>query len=269
MSTDDQNDPLDQNYSPDRLFYSLGRMLSVDDFRLEQTYHRGRLARALAYLHGSGTVAGLKVDYKGPIGPDEEITVAAGMAIDRLGRIIEVPRQACIRLDRWYRAQTVDKPSTDRLTSGFHGTAVIVDVFITFVACERGKTPAFAAGPFDATDAISPSTIRDGYRLDLVIRTEASLPTPGKPWGTLPAGADIKALNDAVLAGWHEGTEGHTTDVQENLSVFLARVSIPATAGSPPVRSRQLNQDTDIDNYIRPFLYTPEALARVGTILKG
>jgi hypothetical protein len=255
-------------------------MLSVDDFSLEQAYHRGRLARALAYLDGSGTVAGLEVKYQGPVGPEEEIQVTAGMAIDRLGRMIEVPRQACIRLDRWYQAQTVDKPSTDRLTSGFHSAAVVVDVFVTFVPCEREKTPAFANGPFDATDATSPSKIRDGYRLDLVIRTENPQPIPEKPWETLAAGTDIKVLNQAVLAAWHEGTEardanGHLkplrehADGQDTLAVFLARVQIPATAGSPPARSGPLQPDKHIDNNLRPFLYTPAALARFGGILKG
>jgi hypothetical protein len=39
---------------------------------------------------------------------------------------------------------------------------VIADVFLNFVVCERGKTPAFASGPFDALDAIAPSRLRDG-----------------------------------------------------------------------------------------------------------
>src|SRR2546427_3788900 len=80
MSVNNESEPLDQNYSPDRVFYAFGRMLSVQDFDDEQTYHRGRLARAMAYLEGSGTVAGLKVLYQGPVGPDEEIEVTAGMA---------------------------------------------------------------------------------------------------------------------------------------------------------------------------------------------
>src|SRR5207244_10116355 len=65
MSVNNESEPLDQNYSPDRVFYAFGRMLSVQDFDDEQTYHRGRLARAMAYLEGSGTVAGLKVLYQG------------------------------------------------------------------------------------------------------------------------------------------------------------------------------------------------------------
>ena len=55
------DDPLAGVLAPDRVFYAEGVLLSAADFEAEQAYHRGRLARALAALHGSGTVAGLRV----------------------------------------------------------------------------------------------------------------------------------------------------------------------------------------------------------------
>jgi hypothetical protein len=272
MSVNIEKEPLDQSYSPDRVFYALGRMLSVEDFNDEQTYHRGRLARALFYMEGSGTVAGLEVKYQGPIGPDEEIQVTAGLAIDRLGRIIEVPRQACIRLDRWYKAQAAGD-----LFQGFDGAAggVIVDVFIRFVPCDRGKTPAFASGAFDGTDATSPSRIRDGYQLDLVLRKPGS-PLPENPWKDVPLAGALPdrrvALHKAIFASWREGTDardenGHLKPLpehapgQDTLSLFLARVVIPATTGTPPARTGPLDAN-HVDNDSRSFLYTPLALAR-------
>src|SRR5437870_11525741 len=100
MST--SKDPLTQETHPDRVFYATGTLLDAADFSAEQMYHRGRLARALTYLHGSGTVAGLKVEWERPLmagadpkfpaGREETLRVHPGMAIDRLGRIIEVPR---------------------------------------------------------------------------------------------------------------------------------------------------------------------------------
>ena len=36
----------------DRVFYATGAMLDATDFTDEQAYHRGRLARALAYCTG-------------------------------------------------------------------------------------------------------------------------------------------------------------------------------------------------------------------------
>ena len=46
---------------PDRVHYATGVLLGAEDFRAEQDYHRARLARALAYAMGQGTLAGLEV----------------------------------------------------------------------------------------------------------------------------------------------------------------------------------------------------------------
>ena len=54
-------DDLNPPQPPARVFYSLGRMLGVDDFQADQDYHRGSLARALLQLCGTGTVSGLNV----------------------------------------------------------------------------------------------------------------------------------------------------------------------------------------------------------------
>jgi hypothetical protein len=54
-------DTLSPPPAPNRVYYSLGRMLGVEDFQADQDYHRGRLARALLQLCGTGTVAGLYV----------------------------------------------------------------------------------------------------------------------------------------------------------------------------------------------------------------
>src|SRR5687768_6371557 len=45
----------------ERLAFNNGALLDADQLRLEQHYHRSRLGRALAYLHGYGTIAGLNV----------------------------------------------------------------------------------------------------------------------------------------------------------------------------------------------------------------
>src|SRR3954464_7895234 len=142
-----QTDPILASKTADRVFYAEGVMLSADDFMAEQTYHRGRLARSLLNLCGFGTVAGLNVSIVPPGAdhPDETVQVTAGLAIDRAGRVIEVTREACLRLQRWF-----DEPSlTDSLTPAFKPTgatdgSVKVDVFLTFHECERGRTPAFA-----------------------------------------------------------------------------------------------------------------------------
>lgn len=283
MSISTEKDPLDTTLAPERVYYALGALLGVEDFADEQTYHRGRLARVLSFLCGCGTLAGLKVDWQGPAkDPNEEIIVRAGIAIDRLGRIVEVPRDACIRLDSWYQGQTASD-----LVQGFSAAAggVLVDVFLRFASCERALQPAFAAGPFDATDYVTPSRVRDAYQLDLVLRKErvdkngnpdpgGAPPLPVNPWPDFSAEADLAkrhgALRDAIYASWT--APAHQRDGLGNLvplaehaanqdptAIFLSRITIPAAAGNPPARSVANIVPKDDG---RPFVDPLPALAR-------
>jgi hypothetical protein len=265
--------------APERLHFATGILLDAEDFRAEQLYHRGRLARSLAYLHGHGTIAGLRVDWESPLAPgddpnfpdgrEERLTVQPGLAVDRLGRLIEVPEPACIRLDRWYRSQEASRLSlalhealTLRDEEVEEGTeagdadvsvaaAVVADIFLRFVSCERGKTPAFAAGPFDALDAVQPSRLRDGYALELLLRDRPAPPPPLNPWQAVdPAAAPAEraiALRKLVYGAWREATDDwdaggpvplpEHAPGQDTTALFLARVVIPAAAGTPPIRT--------------------------------
>ena len=96
----DLPDPLEGSPPPERVNYATGVLLDAQDFRDEQSYHRGRLAQALRHLVGFGTVAGLRVTAPGIGDAERELTVAPGLAIDRHGRMIEVGEPQCIRLAR-------------------------------------------------------------------------------------------------------------------------------------------------------------------------
>ena len=266
---------------PDRVSYDEGVLLDALDFRAEQSYHRGRLARVLTYLFGTGTAAGLEVGWEKPLKPgpgapegrEERLRLKPGLAIDRLGRLIEVPRDWCIRLDRWYRSR---KP--EELSAAFHGGQVVADVFLRFLTDERGRTPGFAYGPFDALDASVPSRLRDAFAVELVLRKEPDPPPPRGPWDDLAAGTPQerrKALHEALLGAWREGTgflddQGRLDPLSEHVagqdttSVFLARVSLPAgPAGNDgrPVRQDPFTTDVQVDNLIRRFAYPAGALA--------
>lgn len=290
------SDPLAQKPEPpDRLFYATGILLDAEDFKAEQLYHRGRLSRALAYLHGGGTVAGLRVDWMKPLNPgedpdfprgrDEEIVVNPGIAIDRLGRVIEVPASGCIRLMRWYQQQPAAEliKSFHPATSGDPANVVVVDVFIRFYSCERGKTPAFATGPFDALDAVQPSRMREFYKLELVAREHDDPDLLKSRLTDLAAIANVTArrsqLHNEILDGWREGTEEANGQWKKNgglgplpehepnqdpTSVFLARLKLPVdpppAVGEKPVRKSKA--DVSVDNLSRRFVYTGAWLAR-------
>ena len=99
-------DSLPLKEGPDRVRYATGVLLEAEDFQAEQDYHRSRLARVLAYAMGHGTLSGLEVTHE-PGQPEdadnparsERLLVAPGLAIDRLGRMIEVVKPRCLKLD--------------------------------------------------------------------------------------------------------------------------------------------------------------------------
>lgn len=282
-------DPLYTQPRADRPAYATGMLLDAQDFSDEQTYHRGRLARALAFLAGGGTLAGLQVSHVAEaVGQPEEILVAPGLAVDRLGRLVEVSRPVCLRLVRWWQA-TAQPDGGDALGEAAHDNlgrflsarfsaavpplpvrAVVADVFLRFAACKVGLTPAFAAGPFDALNAVATSRLRDAWELLLLPRPsldDAYFGLPLPPGGAVignPAGdpaARRDAIQDAVLAGY--SGSGRLAPAPEHpvgldpSAVFLARVLVPVdTASRPPAR---VAGDVLVDNYARRFL-PPAAL---------
>ncbi len=278
----------------DRLHYATGELLGADDFRAEQLYHRRQLARALLFLHGSGTVAGLRVVAEPATAPvpatrvsDVRITVQPGLAIDRAGRLIEVPTPVSLRLRRWVDYvfspdNPGDKISPDRLRNAFDPTlkAVVADVFLSFHPCERGWTPAFATGPFDALDASQPSRVRDSYEVNLVLRPPNPPARAFDPWATAPLGTPAE-IREAILAAWDNaappdvGQAGDFHDCPAALdpnSVLLARLKIPAPA--PPAQAEGLDWSAAtwttapapgsfVDNSLRNFVVPPALLRRL------
>lgn len=259
----------------DRVHYATALLLDAADFEAEQTYHRGRLSRLLTYLLGYGTLAGLRVTWEGPAGNGETVSVHAGMAVDRLGRLIEVQRDACIHLNRWYEG--IGDP--DVLAEAWHtgdDTGVIVDVFLSFEACASGYSPALAAGQFDALDALTYSRVRDAYHLELVPRREGAPALPAPAWTDLSATeageARRTAARESVLDGWRDGPDTWTDDGlaplqehaagQDSTAVFLARLVLPAAepaAGEKPIRA--LDRPVVVNNDSRPFILSARLLA--------
>jgi hypothetical protein len=287
-------DPLVAQPRADRLSYATGMLLDAQDFADEQTYHRGRLARALAFLAGAGTLAGLEVQHVPATATQvEEIRVQPGLAVDRLGRLVELPRPACLRLPNWFDAARA-ADGGDTLREAAYGNlarfvsarlggggaalparAIVADVFVRYAACPRELSPSFAQGPFDALNAVSVARLRDAYELQLVARTAlgdtyTGLPLPPAAGALGNAGAPAAerrdALQDAVLHGWEAGgqagDDGRLAPAPEQprdldpSAVFLARVFLPVDGATPPARTAGAPL---VDNWARHFL-PPAAL---------
>ncbi|MEM7154117.1 MAG: hypothetical protein AAF799_14805 [Myxococcota bacterium] len=285
----------------DRVNYAEGVLLDARDFEDEQLYHRATSARALQYLFGTGTVAGLEVTYNPATG---EIEVAPGLAIDPLGRLIELPRTWCLVVEDWFDAQRDEDLARSWIDEGA-GPVLVADVFIRFVACGRGKTPSFATGPFDALDAVTPSRVRDGFELALVVRPETErrredlaagadpreIPLPSTEAEAaalvdLPGAAFVTQMRQRILSAWREGTQHWTDDRppalvehlewrtlvdevdptavgQDPTSVLLARTTIPVTAPAAGGPPGFVSAAFAPANFVRRFVYCPGVLTRI------
>lgn len=282
-----QNDSLVEVENPDRVHYATGVLLNAEDFLAEQNYHRGRLARALRYANGWGTLAGLEIEFEAALpatetsdGKEERIIIKPGIAIDRMGRLIEVVNPLCLRTRVWYDQQAGDELDNSWHAAGLWAGApdgVAVDVFIRFAVCERGKTPAFAAGPFDTIDAVTAARLRDGYETELVLRKEEKPVDPQSHWPTVTGSTQAERttqLREAIYLAWQESTKEKGLDGLEALaehpigldttSLFLARMIIPADkVGAGQAPTRRPNDPVVINNDLRPFVITANALALI------
>jgi hypothetical protein len=289
-------DPLISTVNAERLHYSTGELLGANDFRDEQTYHRRQLARALLHLHGSGTVAGLRVAPRHRPGTaggadDVELEVRPGLALDHAGRLVEVPRLACIRLRRWYEfiaspERTSAEVDAEDLRAAWRpdatvavGGVVVADIFLAFHECPRGYTPAFASGPFDALDASQPSRVRDAYELSLILRREddATLPAASDPWSSVTGASFAARLADAERASldrWYHVAQPapeNPIGAVDPTAVLLARLRLPATrhvnAASVPTPDWSATtwpNDTDnVNNRVRHVVLPAAAVLRV------
>lgn len=268
-------DPLEAMPPPERVNYATGVLLAAEDFRDEQTYHRARLARVLSALAGFGTLAGLRVSPPASDDAELELRVAPGIAIDRFGRPVEITEPYCIRIARWFASV-----STAALRAAVHQTprvsvpvAVVADVFLSALSCARAKTPAFAAGPFDALDAVVPARLAEAAQLELVLRAEGGpdpIPSSRNFWPAPDATPEARLA--AVLDSWESGTASTAADgtldpLAEHVAghntsaVLLARVTIPvilAADAAPDVRPQlDMAQRVSVDNGLRPFIYLP------------
>ena len=108
-----------------RTRYFFGRLLSVDDFEQEQTYHRTKHRRHNRLLHGDGIVRGLGVSLE-PQQPGQlpRVQVGPGVAIDPRGEELvvcdAVTRDVGVAGTVCYVTVSLMERSVDRTPEGEH-----------------------------------------------------------------------------------------------------------------------------------------------------
>lgn len=201
-----------------RVAYEAGMLLGLEATREEQAYHRRRLTRQQYWLHGSGTVAGLRVaiDPASSGDPDQMMTVRVlvgpGIGIDGFGRELLVHETYCVDLGDWLAAQ-----EPGRLRDGFDDGADLLHLRVSarYLDCPVAAQPVLARKLNLGTDPVQPSRVADGVLLEM----DVDPPGAGgvRPWplhppleGPMPgltpeeqAALDALDLNDPVQEAQH------------------------------------------------------------------
>jgi len=263
----------------ERVAYTNGMLLDEADFETEQSYHRWRLSMLARYLNGTGTVAGLNVEMD--VEDPRRLAITPGLGVDRAGRIIQSPLTLCLNIDNWYQDRVDEDPDEARraFNTGTDGGPdhILADVFLGFRECEAAKRPAFEEGDFDALGSVAPLRLREAVEATLVLRTEEN---PALPRSMLPtiSGTTPEARLESLDAfkreqGWLEDIWWDDFDSELSLDVehpndqlvadiFLARVQIPATDGTPPTLNTTI--DPVIANEGRRMVYSAADLIALG-----
>jgi len=208
----------DQSLLPDSAFeealgrvcYQAGMLLGLEATRAEQDYHRRRLTRHAYWLHGSGTVCGLRVYAKGddPGNEDDQVLVrlfvTGGIGVDGLGREVTVGEPHCIDLTAWLTAQLGDEELWGALIrDGYDGTdnTLWLKVTMRYQDCPSGLQPVLATDVNAGTDPVKPSRIRDSVLLELVPERPADGAAGAHPFASHNALPDLDELKANKLGG--------------------------------------------------------------------
>lgn len=301
----------DQSLVPDSAFaqllarvsYQPGMLLGLEATRSEQDYHRRRLNRHAYWLHGSGTVCGLRVYAKGDDPGNEDDTalvrlfVTGGIGVDGLGREVTVSEPHCVDLEAWLTTQYEDEERWGALIrDGYDAGAntLWLKVTMRYQDCQSGLQPVLASDVNAGTDPVKPSRIKDGVLLELLPERpeDAGAGRPFAAHGNLPdlaalkadklsdpekqrlAGANGAALDQLELGArllYALGEDNHALEPRDeggdpdSLAAELARTLLARVAiRLADGRKLIVNpRRIQVDNLARPFLFNAELLARL------
>lgn len=119
--------------------YHFGMLLGVADLDTDQGYHRGKTWLHTAWLHGYGTVWGLRAELRTGT---NELAVQPGLAVDQRGRELSVADTLCVDLGMWYDANRPD----DLVVTDDGAGGVIFELQLTLCSqrCLDRPVPAIA-----------------------------------------------------------------------------------------------------------------------------
>lgn len=285
-----------------RVSYQAGMLLGLEATCAEQEYHRRHLNRHSYWLHGSGTVAGLRVSAKGD-DPGDDITparirllISPGIGVDGLGREITVAEPYCIDLGAWLSRQYEDQEGRwgALILDGYDESAGLLWLKVTMryqdLAC--GLQPVLATEVNASTDPVKPSRVQDGVLFELLAARPADAAQGDHPfaahnalpeWDAALAGKLSQGERDQI----ERANAGSKRQLQmaarllhalaDDNEALLPRQALTVTAAElartllariairlTPARELIINpRRLEVDNLVRPFLFNAVTLSQL------
>lgn len=286
-----------------RVSYEPGMLLGLEATRAEQDYHRRRATRHGYWLHGAGTVAGLRVTLRAEDpGNDTDnvrvrLVVSPGVGVDGLGREVSVAEPYCVDLGAWLTAQHEDEELWGALIRDGYAVAdnlLWLKVTMRYQDCASGLQPVLATEVNAGTDPVQPSRVADCVLFELVAERPDDAPTEEhlfaahariKPYGEIEANlgererTQVEAAAGAARAQLELGArllhslgddnqslvarQAFLTDPAQLARTLLARIAIRLTPPAPEPDLIVNPRRIEVDNLVRPFLFNAAALARL------
>jgi len=286
-----------------RVSYQPGMLLGLEATRAEQEYHRRHLNRHSYWLHGSGTVAGLRVTAKGDDPGDDtthalvRLHISPGIGVDGLGREVSVFEPYCIDLGAWLTTQyenTEDDLWGALIRDGYDETDNLLWLKVTMRYQDNpsGLQPVLATDINASTDAVKPSRLQDAVLFELVAEHPDSALTGDHlfashnalpAWDTslanqlnpserdqiesaTGAAKEQLQLGAQLLYALADDNEALATRESFTLSAAeLARTLLARVAiRLTPARELIINpRRVTVDNLVRPFLFNATTLAQL------
>jgi hypothetical protein len=286
-----------------RVSYEPGMLLGLEATRAEQDYHRRRATRHGYWMHGAGTVAGLRVSLRADDpGNDTDdvrvrLVVSPGVGVDGLGREVSVAEPYCVDLGAWLTAQHEDEPSWGALIRDGYAepdNLLWLKVTMRYQDCNSGLQPVLATELNAGTDPVQPSRVADCVLFELVAERPGDVPAEEhlfaahariKPYAEIEANlggrerAQVDAAAGPARAQLELGArllhslgddnqslvarQAFLTDPAQLARTLLARLAIRLTPPAPEPGLVVNPRRIEVDNLVRPFLFNAAVLARL------
>jgi hypothetical protein len=192
-----------------RVHYTLGMVLGVDDFVQESTWHSEALRQTVRDLIGHGTVRGLSVVQRvGAAGP--EAVVKPGVAITPGGEIVRVPSEQCAVLNDWLDTgghsdvdkQLAHREAVDAAVGAPNVGTLRIYVVLQHAECTTTPRPIPGEPCRSEDDVLVDSRIKDGFALSLRLTAPQQIEHQGardfNAWLARVPVADVPVPSDGL-----------------------------------------------------------------------